>query len=767
MKAILSRLSCLLLILALSCQPEKPESLDRINEKGLATPIWLKHGSTTVELSDYFFDIGQIDSIGHNANYTIEMQGDQCKITVSEKCKAAENLRVYHKGIRTDIPLYRSRKKAIDITCEEVANTAALKGSFTNWVITPMQKQDNDWNYNFYVEPGEHQYLLIVDGKEMLDPRNPDKVSNGMGGFNSLLRVKDESDKAPFIISESYNKNELVINCSNYPESFLIYDGNLLLAKDRYNYQDGKLRIDCARLMDKTLRVLAMNDYGRSNFLRIPIRDGKPVSQATDLSRKDMHGSVFYFLMVDRFRSGDSTNNFKVDDPEIQPIANYFGGDLQGVLDKIEDGYFESLGINTIWLSPITQNPEGAYGFWPNPPSKFSGYHGYWPISNTQVDYRFGDEDLMKKLLDEAHKRDINVILDYVANHVHEEHPLYKENKDWATNLYLPDSSLNTEKWDEHRLTTWFDTFMPTLDFSKPEVVDRMTDSALYWVTHYDLDGFRHDATKHIQESFWRTLTHKIKSERNDIFQIGETYGSYELIQSYISTGMLDGQFDFNMYDAAVWTFAGGESFGRLKSNLEQSLNYFGQHHLMGNITGNQDRARFISYASGDVKFSEDAKFAGWTRDIVLSDSSAYDKLEMLHAYNLSIPGIPVVYYADEYGEPGANDPDNRRWMRFDGLSDKELDLREKVSQMIKLRRSNLALQYGTTEVSLIEDKVLHITRSYLGETVDIVFNHNDSNKSVILSDKTSRVSLNKNSAKADGDQLEITIPANSYDIIY
>ena len=55
-------------------------------------------------------------------------------------------------------------------------------------------------------------------------------------------------------------------------------------------------------------------------------------------------------------------------------------------------------------------------------------------------------------------------------------------------------------------LTTWFDTFMPTLDFSKPEVVEKMTDSALYWVTEYKLDGFRHDATKHVPEAYWRTL---------------------------------------------------------------------------------------------------------------------------------------------------------------------------------------------------------------------------------------------------------------------
>jgi len=70
---------------------------------------------------------------------------------------------------------------------------------------------------------------------------------------------------------------------------------------------------------------------------------------------------------------------------------------------------------------------------------------------------------------------------------------------------------MNTQLWDEQRLTTWFDTFMPTLDFSQQIVIDTMTDSALYWVKEFDLDGFRHDATKHIQLEFWRTLTRKVK----------------------------------------------------------------------------------------------------------------------------------------------------------------------------------------------------------------------------------------------------------------
>ena len=106
---------------------------------------------------------------------------------------------------------------------------------------------------------------------------------------------------------------------------------------------------------------------------------------------------------------------------------------------------------------------EGPYGLWPEPKTRFSAYHGYWPISFTLVDDRKGTSEELHELVKTAHDNDMNILLDFVANHVHEEHPWYKANKDLATDLYLPDGRLNTELWDEQRLTTWFDVFLPSL----------------------------------------------------------------------------------------------------------------------------------------------------------------------------------------------------------------------------------------------------------------------------------------------------------------
>lgn len=596
-----------------------------------------------------------------------------------------------------------------------------------------------------------------------------------------IASFKSDVKKSPILSTYKIADNTISIEATNDVESLLVFYENIQLSNKFISKKENIYTITIptnAKTLNRSyIRAYAYNENGISNDIFVPLSKGNVITSTDDLTRKDTRSNILYFMINDRFCNGRTDNDHPVKSKEVKPMADYMGGDIAGIIKQLKEGYFENLGINTLWLSPIAQNPDGLFGLWKKPMTKFTGYHGYWPISSSKVDYRFGTSAELHELIDEAHKRNINVILDYVANHVHQEHPVYKQHPDWATKLHLPDGTLNTERWDEHRLTTWFDIFLPTLDLERKEVYEPMTDSAMYWLKEYKLDGFRHDATKHIPEIFWRTLTKKIKDqvlipENTSIYQVGETYGSRALIGSYVGSGMIDGQFDFNVYDDAVGTFAiDSEKFTRLSNSFQSSLTQYGYHNKMSYISGNHDRARFISYASGKLKFDEDVKYVGWNREIYVDDESSYKKLNMLNAFNMTIPGIPCIYYGDEIGMAGAGDPDSRRMMRFDNLSKLEQQTKDVSSKLCHLRKSSMPLMYGDFRFVLEQDKCMAYIRTYFDEFAVIIFNKNN-NKQKVNFELPRR--FKNSSSKAEfnhkyditGTNLQVELDSNEFEII-
>ena len=504
------------------------------------------------------------------------------------------------------------------------------------------------------------------------------------------------------------------------------------------------------------IRVYAYADGKHLNDLLIPMQDGKVVNDVAQLTRFDDHAQILYSLMIDRFHNGNKNNDWKMNSPEVLDIVDYQGGDIKGIEKKIKEGFFEELGITTIWISPITQNPWDAWGMYPFPNgnkydstktyTKFSGYHGYWPIFATEVEKRFTTEQELHDMLATAHEHGMNVILDYVANHMHINSPTLQAHPDWHTDSILPDGRRNFELWDEARLTTWFDVHIPTLDLERPEVCSPMTDSALIWLDKFAFDGFRHDACKHIPLNYWRELGAKMKQRYPDrhIWMIGETYGDPALIGSYVKTGMLNAQFDFNIYHTAIDVLGKPEqSLTRMNNTILESLGAYGAHHTMGNISGNHDKCRFISLAGGAVRWDENDKAAGWTREIGVTadgdkakEAHAYRMAMLLEVINFTIPGVPCVYQGDEYGEAGANDPDNRHMMKFDGLNAEQAAFRTKVQELAQLRRNNMALLYGEYVPVKVTDTLLHFQRVYMGDVVDVVIDLNGESSITVNGDK-------------------------------
>lgn len=739
MQRVFSCSTFLTVILIFSaCGREEVASVDHDVLPGLASVFQEQFEESVFHFEDYFMQPTDIDSFKVPAGLSYTLKDDNRMVLTGSQEQFYDEFIFWIDGKASHILSRKSDKEEYEITLSAEHgdfNSVKMKGEMNSWNPNEnvLEPDNGTWRTTFLATPGQYQYIFVIDGEEVLDPDNPVQVPNGLGGYNSLFVAGDpEPGNLPFLNTYNHTRRSITLQHQDADSVFIYWQNSRLDYSTPANFIEFSIPAEARRMERSYIRVWSYNENGVSNDLLIPLQYGRVLTNPRDLQRSDHHAWNLYMIMIDRFYDGNPDNNRPLEHPEVDPRVDYYGGDFAGITKKIRDGYFTDLGINALWVTPVTQNPDEPYGLYPKPETKFSGYHGYWPISSSELDDRFGTEEEWIELLDTAHEHGIGVILDYVANHVHEDHPAIINNPDWKTDLYLPDGTMNTELWDEQRLTTWFDTFMPTLDFSKPEVIETMTDSALFWVKNYPLDGFRHDATKHVQTEFWRTLTRKIKEEvvvgqGRPVFQIGETYGSHELVGSYVGSGLLDAQFDFSIYDAGMAAFARGESMENLRNALRQSLNAYGYHHLMGNISGNHDKARFITMASGEISFDEDAKYAGWNREIGYPREIGYKKHSLNLALIFTIPGMPVLYQGDEFGQPGGDDPDNRRMMQFgDELIDPEKEQLERTRKLANLRNNHMSLQFGSFRFLHSDDHILAYQRRYFNEAAWIFLNNSD-----------------------------------------
>ena len=733
-------------VLLASCQKQAlnlpVEGENNINLNSLLT---LSVGENTIHTQDFILNPRELDSVS-SAEIAVALTDKKFKIqlNVTPETPNFFNINIWVKGVPYAIPCRKTDKVDYVFSFNPQGKKygkVQIAGQMNDWApnLSPDLVLNNSGMYTatLNLSPGTYLYQMSLDGDWNHDANNPNKVDNGYGKFNSILQVGGNSDKFPVLTTERIEGNEFIISTQNDVKKVFVYWQNYLLSESFIKTENGEISIaipkEAGKIDRSFIRIWAENEWGVSNDVLVPLAKGKVLTKSSEINRHDRHAQIMYFMLVDRFKNGNTGNDRPMNRPDVHPKVDFFGGDLAGLHQVVDSGYFKKLGVNTLWISPLNQNPNEPYGFYTPKNTKFSGYHGYWPVSFSLVDDRFGSNQELKDLVSNAHTKDMNILLDYVAHHVHELNPLYQKHPEYFTSLYLPDGTLNTERWNDHRLTTWFDTFMPTIDFANPTVIEMMTDSAMFWLNEFQLDGFRHDACKHVDLPFWRTLTRKIKenNQGKSLYQIGETYGSPELINSYLNTGMLDGQFDFNVFEDANTSFAGVgvPDLQRVNAVLQSSLKTYGTHNLMGYISGNHDKPRFMALASGDLKFGEDSKAAGWNREIGITDSTAYDKMALMQTFILTIPGVPVIFYGDEIGLTGANDPDCRRMMKFDGLNRCEQKLFDKTAQLAQLRNSNPVLVYGDfVNLQATTDSWI-FARKYFEKTVIVLINNSNQPK--------------------------------------
>ncbi|WP_343912498.1 alpha-amylase family glycosyl hydrolase [Aquimarina litoralis] len=281
-------------------------------------------------------------------------------------------------------------------------------------------------------------------------------------------------------------------------------------------------------------------------------------------------GANVYFLLADRFNNGDTSNDEVLDrTKETAVLRGFEGGDIKGIIQKIEEGYFANLGINALWVNPLVEQihdsvDEGTGNTYP--------FHGYWAKDWTRIDPNFGTYDDLKKLVEVAHKNGIRILMDVVINHtgpVTEKDPVWSDDwvrtgpqcsyKDYETAVKctlvanLPDVKTESDeevklpepllkKWkEEGRLESEMDEL--EIFFAKTGLKKTPKNYIIKWLTDYvrelGIDGYRVDTVKHVEEGVWAVLAEQAKLafaewkknnpekvlDNNEFYVLGELYG--------------------------------------------------------------------------------------------------------------------------------------------------------------------------------------------------------------------------------------------------
>jgi glycosidase len=448
--------------------------------------------------------------------------------------------------------------------------------------------------------------------------------------------------------------------------------------------------------------------------------------------------------MTDRFLNGDPGNDIdnsqgtlaEVDDVRSQ----WQGGDFRGIIDKLEDGYFEDMGITALWISsPLLNSHESQPAVGLLDDRRFSSYHSYHPIVtgytqlddlgyDTPIETAFGTPEELHELVRKAHLRGIRVIPDFVANHVQSEARVYADHPEWFFGYNPCDGN-----WDAHRIDCWFTTEMPDFDYGgNPEAITTVVDHALWLVQEYDFDGFRADALKHMDDSFVRALKTAVVEEiettvddhtRSDeptvFYMVGESLGGWA--RYHVRVDMVQGQVDEDYYQRtknALLTFSqsiadlAGFAIANDTAYLVPQPTVAGgtggyPGAIMGNFFGNHDQVRALTEAGGD-----------------------HARLRLAQTFLFTSPGnIPMLYQGDDIGTFGGPDRDNRAMQRFDGLSADELASLENARAVGRLREQHPALRRGARETVVLEDWFWVYRVEHDGDVVYVAINR-DADKS-------------------------------------
>ncbi|BAS28813.1 glycoside hydrolase family 13 protein [Limnochorda pilosa] len=437
-----------------------------------------------------------------------------------------------------------------------------------------------------------------------------------------------------------------------------------------FDYYQAELRVDPPRyrywfVLDHPAGTLW---YGEHGFFDDPPDQGAfEVPYVFDEDRIEApewwRDGVIYQIVPDRFAGPPepprSTPGEVLGWEDPPTHTGRYPGTLRGIREHLD--HVEDLGANLLYLTPIFLS---------------SAYHGYETTDYYQVDPHLGSLDDLKELVEAAHRRGMRVILDGVFNHCGPEFFAFQDvlekgeasrYRDWFIVRRFP-----LQMYPEPTYETWASVArMPKLRTSNPEVQRYFVDVGRHWIREAGIDGWRLDVANEVSHGFWKVFRRGVREERPDAVLLGEIWHDP---LPWLRGDELDSVTHYPFRRACLDFFAlrrvGAARFDAQLARGRLSLPG-PVHDALVTLLDSHDTARFRELAGGD---------------------SESQRLAVL--FQMTYPGVPLVYYGDEVGLRGGEDPESRRPMVWD--PDRwERELHQAYRRAIGLRREHPALRRG------------------------------------------------------------------------
>jgi len=443
--------------------------------------------------------------------------------------------------------------------------------------------------------------------------------------------------------------------------------------------------------------------------------------------------AIFYQIFPERFANGDRSNDpEKIEDWETGSPAwnNYFGGDLQGVIDHID--HLSKLGINAIYFTPLFEANTN---------------HKYDTKNYLQVDPHFGDNAKLKELVQKCHSVGIKVLLDAVFNHSGFHFEPFQDvlqngeaspYKDW---FHLREFPIQTEPRPNYDAFA-FESRMPKLNTENPELKAYLLEVARYWIEEVGIDGWRLDVANEVDHQFWREFRKVVKEANPEAYILGEIWHDS---MPWLQGDQFDAVMNYPFTNAVLDFFAKRETTAtHFRNQINKvNMNYPLQiNEVAFNLLDSHDTPRLLHVCQEDK-----------------------GRLQLALLFQLTYLGTPCIYYGDEVGMTGAGDPDCRRPMIWDEER-QDHELFAYYQTLINLRKQYSALRTGSFRfLENNNESVVAYERVDAEAHFVIILNNQEVETSILMNDYDAE---NWETVLSTGNQQgnTVTLPANGYIIL-